>query len=96
IENVAVVGRSMFPICAPVYVLQGCETVRSTAIPGEAQNGAQLRGLLIDCASVSPGSLFRLAGLRQSLRLETCFSSETVGFQQAETQCPFDTGFVVQ
>lgn len=92
----------MFPICAPVYVLQGCETVRSTAIPGEAHevpvggNGAQLRGLLIDCACVSPGSLFRLAGLRQSLRLETCFSSETVGFQQAETQCPFDTGFVVQ
>jgi|GEM_PF-4680922 len=45
----------MFSICAPVYVLQGCETVRSTAIPGKAQNGAQLRGLIMDCASVSPG-----------------------------------------
>jgi len=49
----------MFPICAPVYVLQGCETVRSTAIPGEAQNGAQLWGLLMDCASSPRSSLFR-------------------------------------
>lgn len=83
VENVAVVGRSMFPLYAPVCVLQGCETVRSTAIPGEAQNGAQLWGYLIGCASVSPGFAVPLGWTPLVARLEACFPSETVGFQRA-------------
>jgi hypothetical protein len=54
----------------------GCDTVRYATIPGEAENGAQLRRLLIDTASVARGfvatlgedSASRYAWKRASLR----------------------------